>query len=109
MIRGKSTLNFAIVSIIRREVASLPHANLAISAGGTCIYCPIHPRLFLALECTEDSSERTVETGLLDADDHRIRTYQMFHPGLAEACLLHPAHAIGAGIVEPVGRLDQHI
>ena len=46
---------------------------------------------------------------LLDADDHRIRAYQMLYASLAEPRLLHPIRAIGTGIVETVGGLNQHI
>ena len=46
---------------------------------------------------------------LLDADDHRVGPDQVLDVALAEAGLLHPAAAVGAGVVEAAGRLDQHV
>jgi hypothetical protein len=43
---------------------------------------------------------------LLDADDHRVRSDQIFHPGFTESCFPHPRCTISPRIVEPVGGLD---
>ena len=46
---------------------------------------------------------------LLNAHDHGVGTDKMFYPGFAEACFLHPLHAVAPGVVEAAGGLDQHI
>src|SRR5260370_41482112 len=51
----------------------------------------------------------TAEGSLFDTDDHRIGADQMLYTGFAESCFLHPTGAVSAGVVEPVGGLDQHI
>lgn len=33
----------------------------------------------------------------------------MLHPGLVEACLLHPSHAVDGGVVEAAVGLDHHV
>ncbi len=54
------------------------------------------------------SSVVLIETQLLDANDHRIGPDQRDNLRFPETSLFHPALAIGAGVVEPAGRLDQH-
>ena len=46
--------------------------------------------------------------GLFDPDDHRAGAAQVFAPHLAETSRLHPADAVGAGVVEPSGGFDEH-
>jgi hypothetical protein len=40
---------------------------------------------------------------LANSDHHRVRANQVLDARLAEAGFLHPALAVGAGVVEPAG------
>src|SRR5579862_3172892 len=46
---------------------------------------------------------------LLNADDHRVGTYQMFDASFLKSRLLHPPRTICAAVVESTGGFDQHI
>ena len=46
---------------------------------------------------------------LANPDYHRVRADQMLDAGLAEAGFIHPALAVGAGIVESGGGFNEHV
>src|SRR5215469_5897127 len=46
---------------------------------------------------------------LLDPHDHRVRPDQMLNSRLAESGFLHPRDTVCARVIEPAGRLDEHV
>jgi len=46
---------------------------------------------------------------LLDSHDHGVGPYQVFDAGFFETDFFHPAHAVGAGVVEATVGFDQHV
>ena len=46
---------------------------------------------------------------LLEGDDHGVWTNEVLDISFAEACLFHPADAIGAGVIEAAGGFDEHV
>src|SRR5262249_51326141 len=82
--------------------ASLPGPALVTSATRRFLTEPPEPLSPLPVEGLR-------RRGLLDAYDHGVGSGKRFGVGVAEAGAGHPGAAVGGGVVEACGGLDQHV
>ena len=60
-------------------------------------------------EATSARPPHTKVVSLLDADRHRVRADERLDARGRKPGVLHPARAVGAGVVEASRRLDEHV